>query len=61
MVKGAYYGIRVPGLKYVEYTNGEIELYDLTNDPYEVQNQANQPVYQAKQNELARLLHGYLK
>jgi N-acetylglucosamine-6-sulfatase len=51
------YGIRVPGWKYAEYISGEIELYDLTLDPYELQNQANQPAYQAKQHELAARVH----
>jgi N-acetylglucosamine-6-sulfatase len=57
--KGTFEGIRVPGWKYAEYINGDKELYDLTNDPYELQNQANKPAYQAKQDELARLLGKY--
>ena len=54
--KFAFYGIRVPGWKYVEYDNGDKELYDLTKDPYELENLADQPEYQAKQSELARRL-----
>jgi len=50
-------GIRVPGWTYAEYINGDKELYDLTNDPYQLQNQANNPAYQAKQDELAGRLH----
>jgi arylsulfatase A-like enzyme len=53
----AFYGIAVPGWKYAEYSNGDKELYDLTNDPYELQNLANKPTYQAKQAELAARLH----
>lgn len=36
----AYRGFRTEGFKYVEYINGEIELYDLKNDPYELENLA---------------------
>jgi arylsulfatase A-like enzyme len=34
----AFEAIRTRGYKYVEYNNGETELYDLTSDPYELQN-----------------------
>lgn len=54
--KFAFDGIRVPGWKYVEYVNGDKELYDLSTDPYELDNLANQPEYQAKQTELSRRL-----
>ena len=54
--KFAFDGIRVPGWKYVEYANGDKELYDLTTDPYELDNLANQSEYQSKQYELARRL-----
>lgn len=33
-----YSAIRTKTNKYVEYGNGETELYDLTNDPYELEN-----------------------
>jgi arylsulfatase A-like enzyme len=56
----AFYGIRVPGWKYVEYLNGDKELYDLNTDPYELQNLANKPEYQAKQTELAQRLQTLL-
>ncbi|HJR80843.1 MAG TPA: sulfatase [Anaerolineales bacterium] len=52
-----FYGIRVPGWKYVEYGSGDVELYDLTSDPYELQNLAGQPDYRARQAELAQRLH----
>jgi N-acetylglucosamine-6-sulfatase len=35
-------GIRSPFFKYVEYENGEKELYDLRSDPYELKNIAKQ-------------------
>ena len=34
-----YTGLRTATLKYIEYDNGERELYDLVNDPYELENQ----------------------
>ncbi|MFI5166730.1 MAG: sulfatase-like hydrolase/transferase [Thermoanaerobaculales bacterium] len=36
----SYYGFEAPTYKYVEYQTGEKELYLLTNDPYELNNQA---------------------
>lgn len=35
-----YYAYRTATYKYVEYNNGERELYDLVNDPYELDNLA---------------------
>jgi arylsulfatase A-like enzyme len=32
-----YGAVRTEGRKYVEYGNGEEELYDLQNDPYELE------------------------
>jgi N-acetylglucosamine-6-sulfatase len=34
----AFEAIRTGTYKYVEYDNGEAELYDLANDPYELEN-----------------------
>ena len=36
----SHLGLRTPTYKYVEYANGERELYDLTADPDETENQA---------------------
>ena len=53
-----YRGVRTRRWKYVEYTTGERELYDLVNDPYELQNQADQPSFASDQLVLRNLLLG---
>jgi len=46
--------------KYVEYpTEAAVEMYDLTTDPYEMDNVAGQRGYHRKQRELAALLESY--
>jgi N-acetylglucosamine-6-sulfatase len=35
-----YYGIRLGPYKYIEWPDGEKELYDITKDPYELNNKA---------------------
>ena len=44
--------VRTADWKYVEYSTGEKELYDLKNDPYELTNLAGQPQYAQIQAEL---------
>lgn len=56
----SFFGVRVAGWTYVEYSNGEKELYDLTADPYQLSNRANQPAYQAKQAQLKARLEALL-
>lgn len=51
-----FYSIRTPDWKYTEYSTGERELYDLKNDPYELNNLANQWRYRGIQAELAQQL-----
>ena len=49
-----FWAIRTLEWKYVELnTTGEKELYDLVNDPYELQNLANLPEYASVQSSLA--------
>jgi N-acetylglucosamine-6-sulfatase len=43
-----YCGVRGQRWKYVQYRNGEEELYDLARDPYELRNRAAGPRYRAK-------------
>lgn len=47
-----FYAVRTHDWKYVEYETGECELYDLVNDPYELENRCNQKEYQQIQSEL---------
>lgn len=51
-----FYSVRTMDWKYIEYVTGECELYDLVNDPYELQNLADRWRYRDIQTELeARL------
>ena len=47
-----FYSVRTYTWKYTEYETGECELYDLVNDPYELQNLANKWKYRDIQAEL---------
>ncbi len=51
-----FYSIRTTEWKYTEYSTGEVELYDLVNDPYELQNVAGKREYKEIQAELAMKL-----
>ncbi len=48
-----FWAVRSEQFKYVELETGEKELYDLVNDPYEMQNQAGQPAFATVQAALA--------
>ena len=52
----SYVGIRVGHYKYVEYVDGEKELYDLETDPYEMASQVNNPDFLGVRNYLASQL-----
>ncbi len=41
----SYCAIRTATRKYVGYVTGEVELYDMVRDPYELQNSARDPAY----------------
>jgi len=47
-----FYSVRTTQWKYTEYSTGEVELYDLVNDPYELQNVAGKREYKEIQAEL---------
>jgi len=51
-----FFSIRTYEWKYVEYETGEIELYDLVNDPYEMENLAYQDGYDLIIKDLASRL-----
>lgn len=57
----SYWGIRSNEWKYVEYENGERELYDLLNDPYEMQNLASLPEYAEWVSQLSEQLKPFRK
>jgi N-acetylglucosamine-6-sulfatase len=54
-----YYGIRLGPYKYIEWPEGEKELYDITKDPYELNNKIRDPnffpIRAFLHNELVRL------
>ncbi len=52
-----YKAIRTPRYMYVEYNTGERELYDLQNDPYELQSLHNSPAYASVRQTLKTRLH----
>jgi N-acetylglucosamine-6-sulfatase len=53
-----YQGVRTDRYLYANYGNGEQELYDLRNDPFELQNAVNNPAYAQVKASLQRLLGG---
>jgi N-acetylglucosamine-6-sulfatase len=56
-----YQGVRTDRYLYARYGTGEQELYDLQNDPFELQNQSGNPVYAGVQSALQRLLSSEAK
>jgi N-acetylglucosamine-6-sulfatase len=53
-----YQGLRTDRYLYANYGTGEQELYDLRNDPFELQNAVNNPAYAQVKASLQRLLGG---
>ncbi len=51
-----YSAIRTRHWMYAEYPDGELELYDLHRDPFELRNRAGQPAYATTQLQLAQRL-----
>jgi arylsulfatase A-like enzyme len=52
-------GIRTPRYKYVRYSDGDAELYDLDRDPNELTSRIADPAYAAVRDELHRLWLDY--
>lgn len=52
-----YFGVRTNSWKFVEYETGEEELYDLVNDPYELDNLAANPSFAADRDAMATRLY----
>jgi len=51
--------VRTPQFKYARYDDGGAELYDLTRDPNELDNRADDPAYRATATALARQLEDW--
>ena len=47
-----HFAVRTPEWKYVEFMSGEVELYDLLNDPFELDNVVDQPAHSDVRTEL---------
>jgi arylsulfatase A-like enzyme len=52
----SYTGVVTETMKYLEYQTGELEMYDLLADPFELTNLADEPGYAEQQAELAATL-----
>jgi N-acetylglucosamine-6-sulfatase len=55
-IKEQFTAVRTPDFLYAEYRIGDRELYDLRQDPFELQNRAGDPAYGAIQASLAARL-----
>jgi N-acetylglucosamine-6-sulfatase len=51
-----FQGVRTDRYMYAKYETGEEELYDLQNDPYELQSRHNDPAYASTKASLSALL-----
>ena len=48
-----YFGVRTPRYKYIHWSFGDEELYDLERDPYELENIADDPAASELRDKLA--------
>ncbi|HEX9993970.1 MAG TPA: sulfatase [Acidimicrobiales bacterium] len=54
--EGGYRGVRTPRYAFVQYHDGQRELYDLDADPYQLENRAGDPAYAEAERRLAGAL-----
>lgn len=54
-----YHGVRTTRYKYIEHSTGEVEFYDLLNDPNELTSLTNNPAHDATQAQLRQILLRY--
>ena len=54
------HALRTPTHYYIRYRDGATELYDLTQDPLQIENQANSPLYRDAQAKLDQTLNELL-
>ena len=52
-------GVRTARWKYVRYSTGEVELYDLKNDPLELESRQDDPTYDGVRRKLERVWEQY--
>ncbi len=55
------FAVRGQGWKYIRYPDGQESLYDLTADPEETRNRANDPECASRKHEMAEALGTWLK
>ena len=55
-VAAPYTAVRTTSWEWVEYQSGERELYDLTNDPYQLTSRHDDPTLLVTKTQLADLL-----
>jgi arylsulfatase A-like enzyme len=57
--KRSFEGVRTERYLYAEYGNGNKELYDLEEDPFQLQNRVNRPAYASIRQQLAARLEDF--
>ena len=55
-----FYAVQTTWNMYAEYLNGDVELYDMVADPYQMSNVVDDPAYVAVRAEMDALLDGLL-
>jgi arylsulfatase A-like enzyme len=55
-----YFGVQAPGLSYIRWANGDEELYDLVEDPYQVSNAVQDSHYRTEKRDLSDLASAFV-